>query len=63
MTDLDAVALELRASAPAAPTALRARVEAIAARTPPEPASWRTWFRPRRGTKLERDGVQISHRS
>src|SRR6478735_6575734 len=49
MTDLlDALALELRATAPPAPAALRARVDAIAARTPPQPASWRTWIRPRR---------------
>src|SRR4051812_22921008 len=45
---LDAFALELRATAPAAPARLRARVDEIAARTPPAPASWRTWFQPRR---------------
>ncbi|MGZ8694730.1 MAG: DUF4349 domain-containing protein [Gaiellaceae bacterium] len=45
---LDALALELRATAPAAPARLRTRVDAIAARTPPAPASWRAWFQPRR---------------
>jgi hypothetical protein len=49
MTDpLDALALELRATAPAAPARLRARVDEIAARTPPAPASWRAWIQPRR---------------
>src|SRR3954447_4122735 len=49
MTDpLDALALELRGTAPAAPAHLRARVDEIAARTPPAPASWRAWFQPRR---------------
>src|SRR4051812_8458393 len=49
MTDpLDGFALELRASAPAAPARLRARVDAIAAQAPPAPASRRAWFQPRR---------------
>ena len=49
MTDpLDALALELRATAPAAPARLRARVDAIAAQTPPARASWRAWVQPRR---------------
>jgi hypothetical protein len=49
MTDpLDALALELRTTAPAAPARLRARVDEIAARTPPAPASWRAWIQPRR---------------
>ena len=49
MTDpLDALALELRATAPAAPARLRARVDAIAAQTPPARASWRAWIQPRR---------------
>jgi hypothetical protein len=48
MTDTDALALELRATAPAAPERLRTRVDAIAAQTPPAPASWRAWFQPRR---------------
>jgi len=45
---MDALAFELRATAPAAPERLRARVDEIAARTPPVTASWRAWFQPRR---------------
>jgi hypothetical protein len=45
---MDALALELRATAPAAPEHLRARVDQIAAQTPPVAASWRVWFQPRR---------------
>jgi hypothetical protein len=48
MSDMDALALELRATAPAAPERLRARVDQIAARTPPAAASWRAWLQPRR---------------
>ncbi len=48
MADLEALALELRATAPAAPARLRSRVDEIAARTAPAAAGWRTWFQPRR---------------